>query len=36
MEQDNTTYIFILDGDEYHGAISIMSLAQHMLNLAQS
>lgn len=34
MEKEDTTYIFILDGDEYHGAISIMSLAQHLLTEA--
>jgi hypothetical protein len=34
MELENTTYIFIQDGDEYHGAVSIMSLAQHLLNEA--
>lgn len=32
MEQEDTTYIFILDGDAYHGAVSIMSLAQGLLN----
>lgn len=31
MEQEDTTYIFVLDGDEYHGALSIMSLARHLL-----
>jgi hypothetical protein len=34
MEQEDTTYLFILDGEEYHGAISIMSLAEHMLTLS--
>jgi hypothetical protein len=34
MELDNTTYIFILDGDEYYGAVSIMSLAQHLIDEA--
>ncbi|MCP5277506.1 MAG: CBS domain-containing protein [Thiobacillus sp.] len=34
MEQDDTTYIFVVDGDEYHGAVSIMSLAQHLLHQA--
>jgi hypothetical protein len=32
MELENTTYIFILDGDEYHGVVSIMSLAQELLS----
>jgi hypothetical protein len=31
MEQENTTYIFVIDGEEYHGAISIMSLAHCLL-----
>ncbi|MBI1282735.1 MAG: CBS domain-containing protein [Thiobacillus sp.] len=31
MEMEKTTYIFILDGDEYHGVVSIMSLAQCLL-----
>lgn len=31
MEQDDTTYIFVVDGDTYHGAVSIMSLAQYLL-----
>lgn len=35
MEQVDTTYLFILDGDEYHGAISIMNLAQHLLTTAE-
>lgn len=34
MEQEDTTYSFILDGEEYHGAISIMSLAEHILTLS--
>jgi hypothetical protein len=34
MERHHTTYIFIIDGNEYFGAVSIMSLAQHMMNLA--
>lgn len=34
MEQDDTTYIFVIDDNEYHGAISIMSLAQHLLHQA--
>lgn len=34
MEKEDTTYIFILDGDVYHGAVSIMSLAQHLLTRA--
>lgn len=31
MELEDTTYIFVLDGNEYHGAISIMSLAHCLL-----
>lgn len=31
MEKEETTYIFVLDGEEYHGAISIMSLARQLL-----
>jgi CBS domain-containing protein len=34
MEQEDTTYIFVLDGDEYHGAVSIMSLAHCLLTKA--
>ena len=34
MEQDDTTYLFVVDGDEYHGAVSIMSLARHLLQQA--
>lgn len=34
MEQEDTTYIFVLDGDEYHGALSIMSLARYLLTEA--
>jgi len=32
MEQQDTTYIFVMEGDECFGAISIMSLAQQMLS----
>jgi hypothetical protein len=34
MELEDTTYIFVLDGNEYHGAISIMSLAHCLLTKA--
>ncbi len=34
MEQEHTTYIFIIDGNNYFGAVSIMSLAAEMLKLA--
>lgn len=33
MEQEHTTYIFIIDGDNYFGAVSIMSLAAEMQKL---
>lgn len=32
MEHEETTYLFVLDGQEYYGALSIMSLAQHLLD----
>jgi CBS domain-containing protein len=34
MEQDRTTYIFIIDDNNYFGAVSIMSLANEMLKLS--
>lgn len=34
MEQDDTTYIFIIDGNNYFGAVSIMSLANEMLKMS--
>ena len=34
MEQQDTTYIFVIEGDIYYGALSIMSLAQRMLEKA--
>jgi predicted transcriptional regulator len=36
MEQDRTTYIFIIDDNNYFGAVSIMSLANEMLKLSES
>lgn len=34
MEQQDTTYIFIIDGKNYFGTVSIMSLAAEMMKLA--
>lgn len=36
MEQEDTTYLFVLDGDTYHGAVSIMHLAAHLLTLTDT
>ncbi len=36
MEQEDTTYLFVLDGDVYHGAVSIMHLAEHLLTLTDA
>lgn len=36
MEQDSTTYIFIIDDNNYFGAVSIMSLANEMLKLSEA
>jgi CBS domain-containing protein len=34
MEQHHTTYLFIIDGNNFFGAVSIMSLAAEMLKLS--
>ena len=31
MEKHDTTYLFVIDGDEYKGAISIMGIGRAML-----
>jgi hypothetical protein len=34
MERHDTTYLFVIDGDEYHGCISIMGIAGAIARLA--
>lgn len=34
MEQHDTTYLFVIDGDDYHGCISIMGIAGAIARLA--
>jgi hypothetical protein len=34
MERHNTTYLFVIDGDDYYGCISIMGIAGAIAHLA--
>jgi predicted transcriptional regulator len=36
MEQHDTTYLFVIDGDHYHGCISIMGIAGAIAALADA
>jgi hypothetical protein len=34
MEQHDTTYLFVIDGEHYHGCISLMGIAGALAHLA--
>jgi hypothetical protein len=36
MERHDTTYLFVIDGDDYHGCISIMGIAGAIAKLADA
>jgi len=36
MERHDTTYLFVIDGDQYHGCISIMGIAEAIIHYAGS
>jgi CBS domain-containing protein len=35
MEKHDTTYLFVVDGDEYHGTVSIMGIGSAVLEYGE-
>ncbi len=36
MERHDTTYLFVIEGDEYYGCVSIMGIGEAMIRYAES
>jgi len=36
MERHDTTYLFVVDGDQYHGCISIMGIGEAIIRYAET